>query len=365
MLLSDELRRAREYLNGANPPPSNEANTCNWVIWPLLLACGYLPYDIHAQGHDPAGKIPDYTILPNSTHTWFLEAKTWQEDIKDAHIAQASNYANAQGKRWFVVTNGRDWRLYDDHITGVLPQDRLVAAARIDCDGELETLLDALSKNSVMTGNLKTFARKFRLNDILTQQMADARSEIFSAITSLLKKKPGLHDVTAAEIMAHFQKSAPLLSAGPLSAISPRPSAPPIIPPPAEEKTMSLRELKQEGNVIQGRTPVLLIFPDATEKQISTWRDMTLGIVEWLYAHSKAPNLPFSAQKGGKRCFINSLPVHPDGTEIAQKQLKILVFDGQTLYIHVNRSAPDFVYNLNVLCEAVDESADGFRIKLV
>ena len=361
MFLSDELRRAREYLNGENPPPSNEANTCNWVIWPLLLACGYLPYDIHAQGHDPAGKIPDYTILPNSPHTWFLEAKTWQEDIKDTHIAQASNYANAQGKRWFVVTNGRDWRLYDGHITGVLPQERLIAAAKMDCEGELETLLDALSKNSVMTGNLKTFARRFRLNDILTQQMSEPRSEIFSAITSLLKRRPGLHDVTSAEIMAHFQRSAPLASAKPFLVAAPPPPAPPIVSLPAEEKTLSLHELKLEGNGIQGRNPILLIFPDAKEKQIATWRDMTLGIVEWLFNQNKMPFLPFFGQKGGKRCLINTQPCHPNGTDMTHKPLTV---NEQSFYIHVNRSGPDFVRCLNALCEEVSESADGFRITL-
>ena len=369
MLLSDELRRAREYLNGANPPPSNEANTCNWVIWPLLLACGYLPYDIHAQGHDPAGKIPDYTILPNSTHTWFLEAKTWQEDIKDAHIAQASNYANAQGKRWFVVTNGRDWRLYDDHITGVLPQDRLVAAARIDCDGELETLLDALSKNSVMTGNLKTFARKFRLNDILTQQMADARSEIFSAITSLIKRKPGLHDVTAAEIMAHFQKTAtvskPILPAAITTLLPVTPiAAPTRAAAPATQftnKDLSLPELKQANSKIGGGKPVLLTLPDATTKSISNWRDMTMGIIEWLFEHDKQPAMPFAGQKGGERCFINVQPLHPNGWDMQHKTLSV---KGQAFYVSVNRSGPDFVRMLHALCLEVGEAAEGFRVKL-
>ena len=363
MSLFDELHRVREYLNGANPLPSNEANTCNWIIWPLLLACGYSPYEIHAQGHDPAGNIPDYAILPNSAQTWFLEAKKWQEDIKDQHIVQASNYANAQGKRWFVVTNGRDWRLYDDHIIGVLPPERLVAAAKMDCEGELEALLGALSKSSVIAGNLASFARKSRLTAVLARQMAEANSEIISAIASTLRKKFGIEGVTAAEVMAYFQKPAtvsnPVLPPD-LAPKSPASLSSLTSPPPAS-KTLSLRELKEEGNGIQGRTPALLTFPDSSEKQISTWRDMTLGIVEWLLVHNKTPVLPFSGQKGGKRCLVNTQPIHISGVKMTNKPLKI---NGQTLYIHVNRSGPDFIRCLNALCDEVGESADGFRVKL-
>ena len=86
MNLQTELERVREYLTGANPPPANEANTCDWVILPLLRHCGYHYHDIHAQGHDAAGGIPDYTILPNTAQTWYLEAKKWSgESVGYAH----------------------------------------------------------------------------------------------------------------------------------------------------------------------------------------------------------------------------------------------------------------------------------------
>ena len=141
MNLQTELERVREYLTGANPPPSNEANTCDWVIRPLLLQCGYHYHDIHAQGHDAAGGIPDYTILPNTPQTWFLEAKKWQETLSDTHVNQAANYVNTTAKRWFVVSNGREWRLYDNHNVQVTPAERLVVRARLDCGTEWKTCL--------------------------------------------------------------------------------------------------------------------------------------------------------------------------------------------------------------------------------
>src|SRR5688572_29727905 len=74
--LRQALSEAQRYL-GELPSPPNEANTCDWVVRPLLLALGYLNHEIHAQAGDVANKFPDYTILPNTEHTWYLEAKAW------------------------------------------------------------------------------------------------------------------------------------------------------------------------------------------------------------------------------------------------------------------------------------------------
>src|SRR5436309_3495008 len=141
MTLNEELTRVREYLTDTSKRPSNEANTCHWVISPLLRQCGYDFHEIDVQAHDGAGKYPDFTISPHTSFTWFLEAKSWIENLADAHVIQALNYAHTHGHRWVVLSNGREWRLYDDHIIGVQPADRLVAVARLDCSDEVERLL--------------------------------------------------------------------------------------------------------------------------------------------------------------------------------------------------------------------------------
>jgi predicted type IV restriction endonuclease len=101
----------------------NEACTCQWIIMPLLQAAGYSLYDIQPQQTDPAGKIPDYTILPDSEHTWFLEAKAWGVALNDQHAQQALIYAYTNNRRWVVLTNGREWRLYDNSIPGELSEN--------------------------------------------------------------------------------------------------------------------------------------------------------------------------------------------------------------------------------------------------
>ncbi len=152
--LREELTRVREYLADTNKRPSNEANTCHWVILPLLRHCGYHFHRIDVQAHDAAGKFPDFAILPGTPYTWFLEAKAWQEKLADAHVIQAMNYAHTQGHRWVVLSNGREWRLYDDHVVEVQPADRLVLEARLEYNAEIERLLGALRKSSVQSEGL-------------------------------------------------------------------------------------------------------------------------------------------------------------------------------------------------------------------
>ncbi len=103
-------------------PPANEAVTCYRIIDPMLNALGYSRMDILPQFADGGNQFPDYTILPDTDSTWYLEAKAWSASLKDSHVQQSLNYANQNGKRWVVLTSGRRWRLYDNHVIGGWPR---------------------------------------------------------------------------------------------------------------------------------------------------------------------------------------------------------------------------------------------------
>ena len=363
---SEELHRVREYLSGANPPPSNEANTCGWVIRPLLHSCGYHYHEIDEQAHDGAGKIPDFTLLPGTPHTWFLEAKKWTETLSDSHTIQAINYAHAQGKRWVVLTNGREWRLYDDHIVGASASERLVAAAKLDCGGQVEALLNALSKASVQSGALEKYVNHTRLNALLTEQLQAPNSDIIAAMHKVLRTKFGLSGVTPAEIVAYFH-AAPTVPALPASPVT---AAPVLVPPPAtvsappqtlSADSMTLRELKQAGKSMQGHKPVAITFADGTTKAVNKWTKITCSIVEWLFNRGKKPSMPFSGPQGSKRIFINTTPYFGSSRD---DQFVVAIAQGQTFYLHTNRSSLELVECLCILCSEVGESPDGFKVKL-
>ena len=139
-------------------PPQNEANTCVWVILPLLYASGYARREVVAESADSGGKFPDYTLLPNDPeHKFYLEAKAWRKALEDSHANQAINYANQNGKRWVLLSNGCCWRLYDNDIRG-LAADKLVAEMRLENAEDALRFLTAIGKESVCANRLPEFA---------------------------------------------------------------------------------------------------------------------------------------------------------------------------------------------------------------
>ena len=121
--LDEEIAQAQVFIS---EPPKNESNTCEWIILPILWSTGYARRDIESRMADSTGQYPDYTLLPNhSSATFYLEAKAWNVTLEDIHVKQALNYANHNGKRFVVLTNGQNWRLYDNAVQGPLP-DKLL-----------------------------------------------------------------------------------------------------------------------------------------------------------------------------------------------------------------------------------------------
>lgn len=220
--LRSELEQVRQY-GDALPPPSNESTTCEWVIVPLLWAMGYARHEIVSRSADAANKLPDYTILPSSEHTWYLEAKAWRETLQPIHVDQAMNYAHSNGRRWVVLTNGREWELYDDRIEGV-SADRLVAKATLSSRNEIEAFLSALSRDAMRTEEIAAYANDQRLGRILGSQLESADSEVVRAIAGALRKQSV--KVTGATIVSYFRGARHISSPSPTASkpIEPAPT---------------------------------------------------------------------------------------------------------------------------------------------
>lgn len=170
------------------PAPPNEANTCDWVIRPLLVAAGYPNHEILAQTSDLAKKIPDYTLLHGTEHTWYLEAKAWSVALESDHVDQGMNYAHSNGKRWVVLTNGKEWRLYDDHIQGV-SADRLVVTATLGDTGNMLKFLRAVSRDSIIAQKVVLFAGERRVREYVTKAIADPSSALVQAVVAVVRKQ--------------------------------------------------------------------------------------------------------------------------------------------------------------------------------
>lgn len=356
--LQEQIEQLRRDLVGTSEHPTNEANTCSWVILPLLYACGYTYREISQQEYNRNNQYPDFTVLPNTPHTWYLEAKSWTHALHASDANQALNYAHTQGKRWVVLSNGRVWQLYDSHLVGVPTPERLMATAHLECPDELEAFLSALHKNSMQSDAIAQFASQGRLNSLLEVELKDANSELLRAMTKILRSRPGLSVLSPHSLVAWFSKQpvAPAVPAKPAKSVALKPK----LPTPSAE-TVLLADLIDKPHSATGRTPCALLLPDMTSLAVHSWRDIAVELTRWLYQNGKMPTLPFSGQTKGKRYFLNLTPNHIAKPMVHYVQLTI---GEQSIYLHTNRSAVDFLLCLGSLCHSVGESPKTIRIEL-
>lgn len=350
-----EIEEAEECYSD---PPPNEASTCDWIILPLLHAAGYSKKDIVSQAGNPGGGYPDYTVLPNTAHTWYLEAKDWRKSLENGPEAtQALNYANAHGQRWVVLSNGKEWLLFDNHIQGVQADKRVVARSEINDPGFLDFMM-AVSKPSVQSAGLEEYAATWRLRAVLRQQLLSKDSQIVKSVLKVLKVETGLSSIQASDVVRYFGE----VIGGPQVVDSEGPTLPEATQPTPDTLIgNNLQELLELGSDVWNNKPVEMALPDGMSLAVSSWRDVASGIVNWIGTNSELPALPFRGCKGGHRWFLNSSPVHENGKEMDSWKLQI---GGRDVYMDVGMSSSAFAKRLCSLCDATAVQPASFLIKL-
>ena len=291
----DIVKVVADVIAISDPAPTNETETCERIIYPLIKGAGYSPLEIKSQDRDAAKQKPDYTILPNTPdHTWFLEAKSWGVSLDDNHVVQAINYANTQGKRWVILSNGREWRLYDNKLFGTADKKHVCTVDLMD--ETFASFLEAMSKPSITQGKLEGYVSNERLYACLNQQLTKVDSEIIRAIGRVMSKLPGLNSVSLKDIVDYFKSNAS----------SPKPDAPtppnipeqvdvvPVEPEPngaqAAPRSLSLAEL--ESALITGRKVALLRLPNGAEIPVRRWKDILIEVTIYSFTNGAVPQLP-------------------------------------------------------------------------
>lgn len=97
-----------------------EADTIRILIMPVLRALGWNteePSEVKSEYRTRSGDNPvDCALFIEDRPCLFIEAKSLREDVrKRSLIAQTLSYASVSGVRWCVLTNGREWNLYNTH----------------------------------------------------------------------------------------------------------------------------------------------------------------------------------------------------------------------------------------------------------
>ncbi|WP_144241050.1 type I restriction enzyme HsdR N-terminal domain-containing protein [Fimbriimonas ginsengisoli] len=344
-----ELAEIKEE-NATLGAPENESNTCDHVILPLLKSMGYSRRDICSRSPDAAGKFPDYTLLPESAHTWFLEAKSWKERLHPRDVDQAINYAHRQGKRWVVLTNGREWRLYDDQIPNVSNEDRLVAEASIKDESEFTDLLEALSKANVLSGAIERSVVATQLRSVLEGQLTQKDSEVVKAVTRAVQKMPGMQSVKSSDIAAYFGQRA----LAPIKQTKDRePAEAPE--PKLVEATTQIRPTKVVGLTAthRGTKPVRLIFSPGDELEVTTWKAVAREIISRLVNAGSPPPIPYRIGRS-KGFFL---------AEEGSTMREPMKFGELAMESHF--SADDLMRNTIAVCDSVQFDWSAIRIEVV
>lgn len=350
--------------------PPNEKATCDWVIVPVLReVLGYGVTEIVPEESGPVGNRPDYTILPNTEHTWFLEAKAWSVALTDQHAVQATTYAHQTGKRWVVLTNGREWRLYDLTLPGQ-PPEKVAMGANADAPEEMEALLDALKRANVAEGGLEGAARFGLLTRVLKAQLNDPDSDVTKAIHGAAKKAPGLASVTRSDVaravaallqQANRERVSQTADhqQGPtrIGSDSPASNGPGALPRGVE--TPITDDRLGEPN----RPPRLLCLPDGRKVAVKIWADAFRETVRWLAEHGDRPlPIPWELPGHGHEIAINREPRTLDGAPMQAQ--RALAAGGQDLHVMCWAYGRVVVQALRALCAEVGVDASQIRVSL-
>lgn len=134
--------------NHANSIQQNETRTRQILIDPLLNALGWDvadPNQVTLEYQNKGGRA-DYALWANKADNRPLavvEAKTLREPLEDKHVHQALNYANAEGVKYMLTTNGDEWRMYEVFKQAPL-EDRLLMEFKVSADPIHQTVLQVL-----------------------------------------------------------------------------------------------------------------------------------------------------------------------------------------------------------------------------
>lgn len=393
MILDDEIAEAQ---NCASEPPKNESNTCDWIILPLLLAAGYVRRDIESRMADTTGAFPDYTILPNHRFTFYLEAKAWNVTLEDKHVKQALNYANHNGKRFVILTNGQSWRIYDNAVQEQL-LDKLVSQAALQDTQQITDFLTMISKAEVLNGSLERMAeaaslrkaeevyerqeqqqqeaelqrlhqRQVQVKKVLDTKLPNVlispTNGLVVLMTDYLAREGELKDVSAESLSEWFKQKLNPSSVLQVEQYNQPDTMTPVFLAATREsrQTFTLTELQTKSIDGKKSKPAGFQAPDGTYRQVNSWVQLAVQVVSWLLQQPSSFPLPFEASNR-TRWFLNSQPEHKRSDQ--RRKFKEISALGKTVYMDADRSGEMFLKDIYALCLAVKISPDAFQITLV
>ena len=272
--LSTKIDQHREILQ------KSESSTRYCLIDPLLTALGWDlsdPAQVLTEYNSGNGRA-DYAMAPGSgPPSLVVEAKSLFTPTAQG-IAQSINYCLQDGIKYFVVTNGDDWEVYETHRP-VPMQDKRVTAFKIT----------DMNQNAVM-GMLWLWRGNFKDGDPAMPVIPPPLEE--------LPKEP----------------TAPTAP--------PPESTPSVITDPSRQASLEVapvqtgQPLNELRNVSGEEPPQSMTFPGGATKTVGKWNRIQIATVEWLIETGRLTEAgcPLTGPKGAY--LVDTSPYKQNGTLI-------------------------------------------------
>lgn len=184
-----------------------EADTRANFIDRYLSLLGYGLGDIRREYHvKDLREYIDYLLYVDGAKSVAVEAKALAVDLTDAMGAQVLKYAAIEDIDWCVLTNGRQFIVYDQHSRGSVPDkvvlqiDLSACRDRYDIGSSLAKLW-MLSKESMRQGQLAAHVGELRIGRAIRDVLLDPASASARSIRSEVKRRFGL-DVRQDQVAA-------------------------------------------------------------------------------------------------------------------------------------------------------------------
>ena len=297
MSVENVLSRLAQSLLGWSKAGLNEAQTSQVIVLPTLQALGYdiwNPDEIAAQIHSGGGNAayaPDFTVKLGGNVCFILEIKALNKEFSHNDTVQAVNYANALGRRWAVLTNGKAWHFYDNQVPKPAA-DKLVLTVELK-DPRAAAYLERLLSRSVwsvenaessLAGEVQATSAEIRRHLKLSEIETKLRGELREGFTKDEKGLKKALQLTLEPNERELAEASFTELAKHLLGIDAAPAEPDLEPTPEVPKDalaaivegMHKTASNQRGN----RSSELRAWLGETELPATNWRDINSGIVE-------------------------------------------------------------------------------------
>lgn len=169
----------------------NEADTISTLIEPLLEVLGWNlrnPEEVQRGYSVHVGEKIEYVDIAlkiNNKPVVFIEAKPVGTDLRDHLAEQPINYAHTERVDWCILSNGREWRVYNAfwRIRGI--EGKMFLKLSLDEFKANMERVQLLSKESITSGKLEEEAELEHAKRITLEWLKQKEASIIEEIIRL------------------------------------------------------------------------------------------------------------------------------------------------------------------------------------